>query len=209
MRQAGLALALCGAMIGCSGCGTQTSGNADHSSTPAAQGGLAVIDLDRVAASLGREVEMEDELKQRQASLNDSLRELHQKAREEFDLKKQESGEKPTDEQQQELQRIQNQLNTALANSQRKAQISLEVHKQELISKFRSDVRPIAQEIAASRGLSVVIPKNDGLLLSIDPGVDITAQVIERMKAAKPTAKPAAATPAPRTAKVPESTQTR
>lgn len=208
MRQVGLALALCGAMIGFSGCGTQTSGSADNSSTPAAHGGLAVIDLDRVAASLGREQEMEDELKQRQASLNDSLRELHQKAREEFDLKKQEYGEKPTDEQQQELQRIQNQLNTALANSQRKAQISLEVHKQELISKFRGDVRPIAQEIAASRGLSVVIPKNDGLLLSIDPGVDITSQVIERMQA-KPTAKPAAATPAPQTSKAPENTRTR
>ncbi|HTN01690.1 MAG TPA: hypothetical protein VL132_07420, partial [Planctomycetaceae bacterium] len=49
--------------------------------------------------------------------------------------------------------------------------------------------------IAAKRGLGIVVPKNEGFLLSVDPGVDITAEVLEALKARRPAA-PAVAAPA-------------
>jgi len=64
------------------------------------------------------------------------------------------------------------------------------------------------RDVAAARGLSIVIPKNNGLLLSIDPAVEITDEVAAKMPAstkadgaepAKPTVKarkPAAETSA-------------
>ena len=39
------------------------------------------------------------------------------------------------------------------------------------------------QEVAAERGLSVVIPKNDALILTFEPTVDITDAVVKRLQA--------------------------
>ena len=40
------------------------------------------------------------------------------------------------------------------------------------------------RDVAAIRGLSIVVPKNDGLLLSIDPACEITDDVAAKMAAA-------------------------
>jgi hypothetical protein len=45
--------------------------------------------------------------------------------------------------------------------------------------------------------LSIVIPKNEGLLLSVDPGVDITDEVVKVLRERHPVVTPAAQPSAP------------
>jgi hypothetical protein len=82
---------------------------------------------------------------------------------------------------------------TKLTQIQNKAKLDFETYKQKQIAQFRADLKPIAQEIASKRGLSIVIPKNEGLLLSVDPGVDITDDVIKVLRDKHPIT-PAAST---------------
>ena len=73
-----------------------------------------------------------------------------------------------------------------LGKLQNEAGTKLNQYRQDQIAKFRTEIKPLAQEIAAKRGLSIVIPKNEGLLLSVDPGVDITDDVIKAYLAKRP-----------------------
>src|SRR5882757_7284842 len=56
MRKFGVCLALTGAAVWMTGCGTQFGGQ----STSSSRGGLAVVDLDKVAAETGRSHEMKE-----------------------------------------------------------------------------------------------------------------------------------------------------
>jgi hypothetical protein len=89
-----------------------------------------------------------------------------------------------------------------LQQAKREAQVKLEQYRQSLVAQFRNEVRPWAQQVAADKGLSVVIPKNEGFLLSVDPGVDITADAIKVYQTRKP-APPAATAAAPATTPAP------
>ena len=73
--------------------------------------------------------------------------------------------------------------------------MNLNQYREELKLRFREKVRPFAQEVATRKGFSIVIPKNEGLLLSVDPGNDITNDVIVAFQSAgqKPAAAPAPA----------------
>lgn len=56
--------------------------------------------------------------------------------------------------------------------------------RQALVDQFREQAKPVLREVAAARGLSIVVPKNDGLLLTIDPAVEITDDVATKMTVA-------------------------
>lgn len=178
------------------GCGWQAP--AATTSNASAHGGLAVIDLDAVAKSVGRDSQMNQALKIRENALNQGLSKLQNTIREQIDQKKAEIGEEPTDEQRTELAKMQIELGNRLAGTRRQAQASLEQYRQQLVAQFRIEVRPVAQQIAQEKGLSVVIPRNEGLLLSVDPGCDITTEVAHAMQTApKPAAKPVPTEPQP------------
>ena len=79
---------------------------------------------------------------------------------------------------------------------------------------LQDEVRPFAQQVASAKGLGVVIPKNEGFLLSVDPGVDITNDVISAYQLKKPSPSaaapaPAAITPKPATAAAEPATETK
>lgn len=164
-----------------SGCGWQ-AGSAE-SDAPAASGGVAIIDLDEVAKQLGRTDEMNEAIKEKQAALNSQLANIQTSFVEQFDARAQQYGDQPTPEQAQELQSIRQKIRLQLSQAQQQATNNFKWHRSSLINKFRDDVRPIAQQIAAERGLSIVVPKNEGLILALDPAVDITGAVIEAMAA--------------------------
>lgn len=187
------------------GCGSQFGGASASSS----KGGLAVIDLDVVGKSIGRTQEMNDALNVRKSALDQALQRGQADLKRQLAEKKDEFGENATDEQKGQLALMERNANAQLVQAARKAQTQLEEERQRMIAQFRAEVRPVAQQVASERGLGVVIPKNEGFLLSVDPGVDITADVVKAYGTKKPAA-PAAAKPVakeiPTTAEQPQET---
>jgi Skp family chaperone for outer membrane proteins len=198
MVKSGISLVLCGAAMFLTGCGTQFGG-----ASSAAKGGMAVVDLDKVAAETGKNIQMKEIFQVQENSVKQQLAKLSFSAKAQLDAKSKEFGESPTDEQKKELAQFSLNANNILVRADREGSAKLSQYRQDQIAKFRTEIKPIAQEIAAKRGLSIVIPKNEGLLLAVDPGVDITEDVIKayrEKRPAQPTA-PAAASPSPTAAK--------
>ncbi len=196
MRKIGVCLALIGATISSIGCGTQSGGSSSR-------GGIAVVDLDKVAAETGKSLEMREALQAQESAYKRELVTFQNMAETELqtrlkDIK--EKGDEAPEESKREFMQIRQNASNILAQAQNKAGAQLGQLQQIQVAKFRADLKPIIQEAAAKRGLSVVIPKNEGLLLTVDPGVDITDEVIKAYQAKRlstPASTPTAAAPAP------------
>jgi Skp family chaperone for outer membrane proteins len=194
MHKFGVGLALVGVAVFSVGCGQ---------SGPSSRGGIAVVDLDKVAAETGKSVDMREALQAQANAYKNELVSFQNKANAELqsrakDLK--EAGDEASDESKREFLQIRQTASNILAQGQNAASTKLSQLNQLQIAKFRAELKPIVQEAAAKRGLSVVIPKNEGLLLSVDPGVDITDDVIKAYLAKRPAgsaAAPVAAATAP------------
>lgn len=195
------------------GCGFQPGASQTAASVG---GGLAVIDLDQVAKEIGRNTEINDSWQVRKNALDQALLKLQNNFNEQIQAKKAEFGETPTDEQKQQLANMQRDGQNKLVQAGRKAQADLEQYRQQMVARFRDEVRPYAKKVAADKGLAIVIPKNEGFLLSIDPAVDITNDVIAAYTTQKPAPtaapQPAMTPPAPQADDVaaqPQPTETR
>ena len=193
MRRISFVFVLSSCVASFVGCG-QSNGPATASS----RGGMAVVDLDKVAAETGRDRQLAQSLELAQNSLNQSYLKTVESAKEQLNAKKKANGSSPTEEEQKEFSQMERSAVTQLGQIQKKALAEFEQYKQNQIAKFRAELKPITQEIAAKRGLSIVIPKNEGLLLSVDPGVDITDEVVKVLREKHPIAPiPQAAAAAP------------
>jgi Skp family chaperone for outer membrane proteins len=162
------------------GCGTKTV----EQPTARPAGGVGVVDLDVVAKRLGRDIEMNNLIEERIVSLNGRLTTLQGSMRRLYEEKRDKYGDDPTEEQLKELQAWQDRTDAQLLESKRKAEVELSNYKQQLIDQFREQAKPVLREVAAARGLSIIIPKNNALLLTIDPAAEITDDVAARMPAA-------------------------
>src|SRR5262249_53595606 len=91
--------------------------------------------------------------------------------------------EDPTEEQLKELDATKDKMDSQLLEAKSKSQAELANFRQALVDQFREQARPILREVAAARGLSIVIPKNNALLLSIDPAAEITDEAATKMPA--------------------------
>lgn len=171
-----------GLLVLSAGCGLKPS---DQTAAKAAKsvGGVGVVDLDMVAKRLGRDIEMSNDVQERLTSLNNKLSTLRDSLRRLYDEKKDRFGESPTEEQEKELLATRDRMDQQLLELKRKSEIELANFRQALVDQFREQAKPVLRDVAAARGLSIVIPKNNGLLLTIDPAVEITDEVATKMPA--------------------------
>jgi Skp family chaperone for outer membrane proteins len=171
------AIVFIGILVWSAGCGKKSP------EQPVARpaGGVGVVDLDVVAKRLGRDIEMNNLVQERVTALNGKLTTLQTSMRRLYDEKRDKLGDEPTDEQLKELQAWQDRTDAQLLESKRKAEIELANYKQALIDQFREQAKPVLREVAAARGLSIVIPKNNALLLTIDPAAEITDDAAAKM----------------------------
>jgi len=139
----------------------------------------------------------------RQNSLNQSYVKWVESAKEQLNEKKKGYGEQISEDEKKEFAELERAAIAKLTQVQNEARNQFGQYKQAQIARFRAELKPITQEIAAKRGLSIVIPKNEGLLLSVDPGVDITDDVVKVLRQRHPVVAPVAETPAPVTATKP------
>ncbi len=143
-------------------------------------GGVAVVDLVEVVKRIGHDAELNKSLKQEQESLNQKYQELQKSLSEKYDQEKKEFGEKPTEEQKKQLLQLQNKHRVLLDRERVGSQQQLYAFKQRLVNRFREQVKPAAREVAAEKGLTVVITKHEGVL-TVDDAVEITDEVVAKM----------------------------
>ena len=149
--------------------------------------GVAVVDLDEVARRLGSDAVIIQAIKESQASLNRQLQSLQTSLQEQYQQKESELKSQWAEGQQEQtagakqLEGFGQQLDLQLSQARRKAQGALGAHRQRLIRSFREEIKPVAQEVAAQRGLGVVITKNDNVLVAFDDAHDITDAVVEKL----------------------------
>lgn len=161
-----------------------------------AQGGVAVVDLDRVAKELGREVQMTNDLKATQSNVANQLAIVEKNAVEKLNELKADLGEDAADDQKAEFAKTFQGTQIQFNNFQKKAVAVINQRRDTLIASFRAEARPATEKVAKSHGASAVMTRNDAFLFSFDNTIDITDEVIAEMRAnpAKPTA-PAATPP--------------
>ncbi len=187
----------CGAGAGPSG---QPGAQAPAGDAARRMSGVAVIDLDEIARRLGRDLTLVKAIRDEQAAVNEEFRNLQSTLQQTYQRKKREleagpgAGQPNPDAPRQQLAELERQLNLQLNQAARNAQSEIKTREQRLIQQFRDDVKPVAREVAAARGLGVVVTKNESVLLDFDDAHDITADVAAKMRAAQQSAasKPAA-----------------
>jgi Skp family chaperone for outer membrane proteins len=181
-----LAAAACLATLGTMGCNRQPP------ATVAKSPGVAVIDLDAIAHRLGSDKQIVDSISQKQSSLSQQLVELAKSYNQQIaDRKKalEQEQPKPSDV---TLAAWEQQANENLNKVKRQAAADLDKHRAALIQQFRDQIKPAARKVAESRGLSVIVTKNDNVLYDFSASADITDAVVAELLAAR-TASTAAA----------------
>ncbi|MGQ0635828.1 MAG: OmpH family outer membrane protein [Planctomycetaceae bacterium] len=149
-------------------------------------GGVGVVDLDAVARRLGRDALMNDAVQGRLDELNAELTKLQQSLSRLLEDKRETIGDDPTEDQARQLAGMQARIDQQLLEAKRTAEAKLAAYKQAQVDEFREQTKPAIKAVAATRGLSIVVPKNSGLLLSIDPAVELTDDVAARMLDSRP-----------------------
>jgi len=160
----------------------QDTGEPGGAAAPA--GGIAVVDLNEIARGLGRDQQMQQAVSQLHEELQGQLARMKDDLNAQWQAKSQEYGANPTPEQQAELERLAENMRRHAVAQQAKVQPVLVGETQQLVRRLREEVKPYARDIAKARGLTMVVPKNENWLLTFDPSVDITADVVDAMKKA-------------------------
>ena len=163
-----------------------------------AKGGVAVVDLDRVAKDLGRDIQMTNDLKANQSSVANQLAAVEKNAIEKLNEMKSDLGADAAEDKKVEFAKIAQGTQIQFNNLQKKAVAAIGQRRDTLVASFRAEARPATEKVAKAHGASAVMTRNEAFLFSFDNTIDITDEVIAEMKAnpAKP-ATPAATAPTP------------
>jgi len=178
-------------LLGCSG--------SSETTRPEATQSVAIVDLDAVAQRLGRIEVMNEKIGKQGAEYDRQLNEFQAQLQASFDAKMREFGQSPTDQQKRALALLAKQSNIRYAQAKQNAVAALRQYRTRLIAEFHEEAKPYALQVANSRGMSMVIPKNQMLFLSYDSQLEITDAVAAAMPKAQAVSEPnqAERTPAP------------
>lgn len=150
-------------------------------SSGARTGGVAVIDLERVAEATGRNKSIagriQDYVKQQETGLQKLRKELNSK----LAAEREKVGKKPASKEQQRLGQLTADYEQQLRQEVNKVSQAADRLKVNLVTDFKNEVTPVARRLAQQKGLSVVMAKQSAMLY-IAPEVDITEGVIDEMQ---------------------------
>jgi Skp family chaperone for outer membrane proteins len=155
------------------GCNRQSG-----SAGTAAVGAVAVIDLDAIAQRLGSDKQIAEAISKRQTSLSQQLVDLAKRYNEQIAEQKKKLAETAAEQEKVTLANWQQQANANLSKVKQQAELDLQRHRVQLIAQFREEIKPSARRVAQSRGMSVIVTKNDAVLYDFSPAADITDAVV-------------------------------
>ncbi len=144
-------------------------------------GGIAVIDLDLVAQSAGRDKaiagQVQSYAKDQEAKLLKLKTDLEQRVTAATDR----LGKDATDEDKQAVSTLVLEARSELSRELGQARQSAQQLRQQLVRDFAVEMQPLARRAAQQRGLTVVMVKQPGMLV-IAPEADITDDVIAMLQ---------------------------
>lgn len=165
------------------GCGKGKE-KASSDSSRVDNGRVAIVDLDKVASAVGEQAKVKEAMEKDRKELADGIEALTQAALADLEKMKKGFGGSATAAQQKQLQARQAELEQALELRRTQAENLLRSRQNARIEAFRGQARPLAAQMARSRGFSVVVtPTPAGGLLWSDDAVDLTDTLIEKINA--------------------------
>lgn len=156
------------------------------------QGNVAIVDLDEAAKQLGLSEQWSAQLTTQQTKVNEQLVNYQQQLNDQLQAKQAEvvatsaTEETLAQPQQAELATYQQELNGKLRQAKTQAEQHLTAARTQIIHNFRDMAKQISMEVALENGYDVVLTKNDSVVFNYSPNSDITAQVVQRLKAQLP-----------------------
>ena len=156
-------------ILGCNNAGEQS-------------GRVAVVDLDQVAIKVGRVATIKTAVDKREADLNRQLASAKASYEKQLVEAKGKLGEEPSQEQQQQFAQLKLQANKQLKQIAQQAKQHLDQHRAQLRLQFRNEAKAVARQVAKEKGLSIVVTKNDSVVLVYDDAADITSDVVQRLQ---------------------------
>ncbi|MCB1078262.1 MAG: OmpH family outer membrane protein, partial [Verrucomicrobiae bacterium] len=119
----------------------------------AQKGGVAVLDIDKVARELRIDQSVLAELKQVESSLNSQLNQVRNNLQAQMNQIETNLNQQKTPESQSQLMEANRKLNADFAAVRTEAETKLAAARVQRINEFRDKLRPIAQAAAKERGL--------------------------------------------------------
>ncbi len=144
--------------------------------------GIVVVDLHQVYQDLGRDLTDTQEMRKEQSALETRLQTLQENLRESISAKEKEFGENPTEEQTQLLSAMKKDAMLKVNQEMSRNRNTLQKYQTELIQEFRKEVKPIAEKIGTMQGATTVLIASPEVVLSCDPAILITDEVVEAMQ---------------------------
>ena len=158
-------------LVGCNQGDTATSQNEKSYA-------VAIIDVDQVVNATNLRNNIESAVAERQQALQNQLNDVQKTLQAQYDAKRQSFGGNLTDAQNNELANFLSNLNGQFDQNREELNTQLARFRQELNQKTVSEIRPIAQAVAAKIGANIVLHQNNDTVLSATKSVTITEDVI-------------------------------
>ncbi len=140
-----------------------------------------VVDLTAVTKAVGKDEEIHAALEQAREQLNSRLQGLTHVLNEELVKAEKKLGKKPAKEDKAAYLRLTEEASTRLKQSRQAAEIQLNRVQESLFLEFRNRISKIASDIAIQRGATLIQTSSSNLLW-FSPDVDITGEVIARIR---------------------------
>lgn len=144
--------------------------------------GVAVLDLNAVAKATERDQAINQSMESARVDLNAQLTQIAGDLEKQLKDQQDKAGPSPQPVEQQQLQNMAAEAQRQLAEKQQLAQQKAQQLQLELVSEFKRQVQPVAEQIAKSQGAEIVVILDDAILW-FDSVVDITDEVIAELRA--------------------------
>jgi Skp family chaperone for outer membrane proteins len=144
-------------------------------------GKVAVLDLDEIAKRLGRDVAMTQSIREKEAALNGEINARAAAIERQLNEKRKQLGPQPNEEQKRELPALEAQARQQVQALRTQAAGKLNEHRLSVIRQFREEVKIAAQRIAARQGIDLMLTRNDTVVFSYQPVIDITDEIVAVM----------------------------
>jgi len=141
-----------------------------------------IVDLAAVAKATGQEQSMQTQAKTAREEFNAKLVESGRNLEQQIAQERTRIGDTPNQEQELQLQQMTVQAQQRYAQLQAEAQQNVQQFEINLVLEFRERVKPFAEKIARSRNAKVILLA-DQIVFWLEPGVDMTGEVIAALRA--------------------------
>lgn len=149
---------------------------------PQAGSQVAVIDLSEVARATGEDENIRQRAEDGRTELTNQLQSLAQTLDVQIATEREKIGVAPNEQDAERLQQMTAQARQQIAQAQQSAQQQAAQMETTLVFEFRDALVPLAEKIALSRGLKMVL-SNDAYIFWADETINITDEVITAWQA--------------------------